>query len=968
MSISFVYPQFLWLLLLIPALVSLALLAPRSASRWRHWGSLGVRVFLFLCLVLALASIQLKSPSRLLTTVFVVDASDSLLPEAQERAVQFIRAALQSMGPDDQAAIVVFGEDALVERLNSPDRFLNDLNSIPITTRTNISDALQLAQALLPDTGSRRIVLLSDGRENLGQALEQAEILAARQIEISYFPLGEEPAGTEVYVDYLESPPDIRQGEDIVLSAAVHSTAPVNASLRLFSDGELIQTKEVNLASGSTHFQLQVEWREISRGNQDHKSFQRFKLQVLPAADFRLQNNEANAFTVVHGPPQVLIVEGQPGDGRNLADALGAAEMDVASIAASELPTTLAELANYQAIVLVNTPAKALPVGVMEMLQVYVRDLGMGLIMVGGPDSFGAGGYLRSPVEGILPVSMDIKNRQMQANLALVLAVDKSGSMGRCHCDNPDLNQTYTRAEVGQPKVDIAKEAIMRAASAMSEQDYLGVVAFDSSAHWALRVAPLVDSTMLENAISAISAEGSTSLETGVMAAYKALEGVPAQRKHIILLTDGWVRQGDLTSLAKEMQSQGITLSVIAAGEGSAEYLKALAAVGSGRFYPATNMLNVPDIFLQETMESVGEYIIEETFYPLAAVPSPLLQGINRQDFPPLLGYNGTSAKGSARLDLITPRGDPLLATWQYGLGRSAAWTSDLRGQWARDWLSWDGFSRFAAQLVDWVLPTPGIEGLEARAEYRQNEAVIELKAIDQAGSPLNFLKTEVTVIDPELRSTSLELHQIGAGQYQAKRAISKPGTYLLRLGVNQEDQSLGQITLGLVVPYSPEYRSTGIDQHLLGGLAQLTGGEQLAEPAASFAHNLPSAASSRSFWYPLLLITALLFPLDVAIRRLNINRHDLSHAVAMVKARFAAGEQKATARPRLMQSLFEARQRARLRHGFRSQEPPADRKIVDLPPTESKDQQPAPTPSNTEDQDHLSRLREAKQRARRNS
>lgn len=966
MSLAFVYPQYLWLLLLIPAVVALRLAAPRTTTLLRYWGSLGLRVFLLLCLILALAAVQLKSRSDLLTTVFVLDASDSLLPEVQERALDFIRSALLEMGSNDQAAIVVFGEDALVERLTSQEKFLADLASIPISSGTNIYAALQLAQALFPDEGARRIVLLSDGRENLHQAVEMAEILASNRTEIDYLPLGGQPAGAEVYIEYLDSPADVRQGEDILLTTSLYSSANTKAILRLYSDGDLIQTRAVDLSPGLTRLQLAVKPEELNTGDLEGRAFRRFKLQVLPEVDYRLQNNEAYAFSVVHGPPNVLIVEGRSGDGTNLAAALQAVEMNIVTSAPAGIPATLAELANYQAVVLVNVPAAALPVGSMELLKVFVRDLGMGLIMVGGPESYGAGGYLRSPVEEILPVSMDIKNRQLQANLALILAVDKSGSMGRCHCDNPDLNQSYTRAEAGQPKVDIAKEAIMRAASALGEQDYLGVVAFDGSAHWALRAAPLVDPAVLESAIGSFAAEGSTNMESGVLAAYKALEGIQASRKHIILLTDGWVREGDLTALVQEMQVQGITLSVIAAGEGSAAYLRALSGTGGGRFYPATNMLNVPDIFLQETIESIGEYVIEEPFYPIPAVPSPVLRAIDTQSLPPLLGYNGTSAKSTARQDLITQRGDPLLSTWQYGLGRSAAWTSDLKGQWARDWLAWSDFSRFVSQLVNWVLPAPRVEGLEASAKYQENTAVIQLKSVDQAGQPRNFLDVEAVIIDPQMQSRSFTLEQAGAGLYELRQEISTPGTYLVRLGINQGDTSFGQLTLGLVVPFSPEYKTTGVDVSLLESLAQLTGGQRLENPSSSFAHDIPAAESTRPIWYPLLLLAALLFPIDIAVRRLNLGAVDARAAFEALKSRLRRPEGEVQPRTPLMQSLFSARERARSRQAtwqepIRQAAPPEDSEAGESGEVVTGS---APPPGAAAREDHLARLQEAKKRA----
>ncbi len=982
MSLTFIYPHFLWLLLLIPLTVGLGLMGPRVASKGRLYGGLALRAFLLLALVASLAGVQLRLRSSLLTTVFVLDASDSVPAAEQSRGEAFVKDAIAEMDEhNDQAAIVVFGADALVERLASHLKDTQELASVPVTTRTDIAAALQLAQAILPPEGARRIVLLSDGRENLGQALEQAELAATSQTELLFVPLGAPQGEAEVLVETLDAPAETRQGQTIPLTVIVNSTAQTAATLRIFADQDLVKELELTLQPGSNRVLV-----EIPTSADDTKTgFRRFRAQILPEVDTRIQNNEASAFTVVYGPPSVLIVEGDPGDGENLARALEASEMKLSHIQPSQLPTTLPELAAYQAVVLVNVRAETLPAGVMDALQVYVRDLGMGLVMVGGPNSYGAGGYLRTPLEKALPVDMDVRDKDMQANLALVLAVDKSGSMDRCHCDNPDLNQQYTPQLSGQPKVDIAKEAIMRAASALSDQDYLGVVAFDSQPRWVLELGRLLDPAALESAISSFTAGGQTNLQSGVEEAYRALKKVDARRKHIILMTDGWVRRGDLTPLADEMAKEGITLSVVAAGEGSADYLLALAQIGGGTYYPATDIFHVPDIFLKETVKSVGEYIIEEPFYPLPSAPSPVLRGLDETRLPPLLGYNGTTAKGTARMDLLTDRGDPLLATWQYGLGRSAAWTSDLRGQWGKDWVGWDGFARFASQLIDWVLPAPQVEGLDAQAHLENGQAVVRLDALDQSGQPLNFLQGAATLIAPDLSATEIPLEQVGAGQYQAASQVGQPGVYLVRLGVNQGDQSLGQATLGLVVPYSPEYKDSGVDRGLLAALARVTGGGELADTAQAFAHNLPSAAQAREIWQPLLLLAALLFPLDVALRRLVFTRRDWQKAQAWVQARLPRrGVSVEGERPRVLGQLFDARDRARTRRSeVKKPEAtgpvnagPVDRldfeeagkptapvvketpKVVE-PPLEAKP--PAEPPAEG---DALARLREAKKRA----
>ncbi len=468
----------------------------------------------------------------------------------------------------------------------------------------------------------------------------------------------------------------------------------------------------------------------------------------------------------------------------------------------------------------------------------------------------------------------------------------------------------------------------------------------------------------LEKGIGAIQAEGQTNLQAGVLAAYEALEKVEARQKHIILLTDGWVRTGDLNNLAQDMRSQGITLSIVAAGDGSAEYLHALAALGGGEYYPAVNIQEVPDIFLKETIQSVGKYLVEEAFFPIQSAPSPVMRGIDSIQLPALLGYNGTSPKKTARLDLITPRGDPLLASWQYGLGRAAAFTSDLKGQWAIEWLGWDGFSRFVTQLISWTLPSNRAEGLTFEAKLQGNQALVQVKANLTDGSPRNFLTASATIIDPANQSKELKLEQVGAGEYLAKTGLNSSGVYLVRVGVNDGDQSLGQSTLGLVVPYSPEYKSSGIDQNFLERLSGTTGGGFLQNPVNAFTHDLPQIPSSREIWPFLLIITALLFPFDVAVRRLSLTRKDFELAKAWVMSLRNSQETHESSAPRLLGNLFEARQRAR--------RPIVSREKIEEPVkvktgSDSGRQVSGSKPGDLiQPTDSLSRLKEAKKRAQR--
>ncbi|MFL7807299.1 MAG: VWA domain-containing protein [Anaerolineae bacterium] len=916
MSLSFIHPRALLLLGLLVPIVVLALAGRRQGGR-RWWASLALRSTLLTLIVLALAGVQLRTRADTLTAVFVLDVSDSVPVEEQARGEALIREAVAAMPPGDRAAVVLFGQDALVERMPSEEPLLADLASVPVTARTDIARALQLAMALYPDEGARRLVLLSDGRENLGEALAQAELAAAHQIELVYQPLRAPQGEVEVLLDALQAPAEVRIGQRFELTAIVQSTAPVGATLRVFADGRLVRSTELALQAGSNRYVVPLEADEVG--------FRRFRAELVPDADTRLQNNAASAFTVVAGPPRVLIVEGGEGEATQLAAALRAAQMDVQVVPPAQLPAGLPELAAYDGVVLANVPRAAMPSGSMPTLQAYVRDLGRGLLMTGGENAFGAGGYLRTPLEETLPVDMDVRTKEQSPNLALVLVVDKSGSMGRCHCDNPDLNQTYERREVGQPKVDIAKEAIMRAAGALGPQDYLGVVAFDDTARWALDLQRAVDVIQLERTIGTIDARGQTNLRAGVEAAYAALDGVEARYKHVILMTDGWVREGELSGTARAHYEAGVTLSVVAAGGGSAQYLAELAAFGGGRYYPAVDILQVPDLFLKETVRAVGEYIVEEPFYPLPTGSSPVLRGLDVTHMPALLGYNGATPKDTAHILLSTPRGDPLLATWQYGLGRAAAWTSDLEARWAVEWLTWGDFARFVAQLVGWTLPAPQAEGLQVETALEGAEAVVRAEVTGEDGAPRNYLDVRAVVVGPDLQRQELSLEQVGAGQYEARLSAARPGTYLLQVSAREGEGTssseapggVAQRTAGLAVPYSPEYRSGGGGEGLLAELARLTGGGPFSESAGAFQHNLPALDRARDAWRALLLLAAALFPLDVALRRLVLGRGDVRRALVWLRAHLplaALRPAHAAGREPVLGQLFAARERAQRR------------------------------------------------------
>ncbi len=311
-------------------------------------------------------------------------------------------------------------------------------------------------------------------------------------------------AADEVVVQRLHTPATARVGEVVQIEVTVSSTVAQPATIQLYGDGAPIGLQEVELEAGSNR--VVFETRAAEPG------LHTFRVVVSGEKDTFTQNNRADAHTVVKGPPRILLVSGETEAGANLRAALEAEQQDVTEVTPEAAPSDITGLASYDAVVLADVPAQRLGAGRMAALQVFTRDLGRGLVMIGGPQSYGAGGYTRTPLEEALPVDMDVRDRERQPDVALVVVIDKSGSMDACHCNT--ASRDIGVAIEGIPKVDIGKEAILGAVSALTERDEFGVVAFNENAHWVINTAPLGEVGDVEEEIAGIRAQGVGYLNT----------------------------------------------------------------------------------------------------------------------------------------------------------------------------------------------------------------------------------------------------------------------------------------------------------------------------------------------------------------------------------------------------------------------------------------------------------------------
>lgn len=849
---TFSFPLALLLLLLIPLVIYIG--RPRvTFRRGRDLASLILRVTIFTLLILALAGAQAAQAADKLAVVFLVDMSDSV--GGTDRQVEFIREALQAMRPDDEAAVVAFGANALVERPMSSVREITPIRSTPLTGNTDLQEAISLGLALFPSDAAKRIVILSDGLQTVGDAEIAARRAAATGVQISFVPLTRDRA-PEVLLNDVRVPTSVGAGQLFDLSLTVTAEAATPAAITVFAGGAIIHREDVSLRAGVNHFALTLQSGE--------SGFRDFRVQVDPVgSDGFYQNNGLAAFSRVVGAPRVLIIAQDAADSANLVRALEDQGLLVDVGGVTDLPIGVAALADYNAIILNNVPATDLSRARMETLQTYVRDLGGGLIAIGGEDAYAPGGYFETPLEETLPVYMQIRDQQRLPQITLAYVIDRSGSMSMV-------------GPSGVENIELAKEAIIRSINFLQSNDRAGVVSFDTDGYWIAEMQPVLDRIYLQSLVGSLRAGGGTDILAGMRLAGASMQNETSDRKHIILLTDGGADPGGLVDLTGELfQTYGVTTSVISIGEFRAPFLADMAAAGDGNYHEVVIVETIPQIFAQETVLATRSYLIEGEFTPVLSAVSPIMEGITES--PSLLGYVATTPKDTAQVILRGPEpfSDPVLAAWQYGLGRAVAFTSDAGARWSANWVTWDGFARFWSQVTRWTITEGTDQNLESRIVMEGERARLIVDARDDDGAFLNGLNLIGSLVYPDRSAVGLQLEQVAPGRYEAAFTPGAEGAYFMR--VSEAGGALNQ-TGGWVMSYSPEYSARPDARSILPDLADLTGGTSLEGDApAAFAHNLDLQTASSLLAPLLLLIALLLLPFDVAVRRLLVTQSDLA-------------------------------------------------------------------------------------------
>ena len=862
--IEFARPEALFLLIVVPAIVLIGI-------RFRRKNGIPRRATLLRAALMALLVLTIAEPLRTNeqsagATVFVVDRSASLSDSTLTDVEAWVNSALTSAGSADRAAVISFADSPeLTIPAGDAGAARFDLSAEPSAdlTATNMESALAMAQAL-PVGGSRRIVLVSDGSQNEGEVLLQASQAASNGVPIDVLPL-DGIGMNDFRIAGVAAPTSIWTGDEASISVSVASQQETSGMIEISVDG-VTQQETVTFAVGmSTH---SVVLDDLEPG------FHAIEVRTIPdAADDRFaENNSAPLSLMVRDSPALLLVSPAGTDSNFLASAIDQQGAQTTMIAPAEIPTRLSELSVYDAILLNNVPVSQLSVAQIAAITTVTQEYGRGLIVLGGTSAFGPGGYADTELERVLPVTVKVTEGKARQRVALMLIIDKSGSMG----SDPLQNAS---------KIDMAKEAARLATGALADGDEIGILVFNDSQQWVVRLTQINgsdDRDRIEAAISLVDSDGGTEIYPALDVGFDEISNSDADIRHVVLLSDGKSSTGSRESyqkLIEEIRDSNTTLSTIAIGEDAdTELLQFLAEEGNGNYHPAQRPEDIPVLTLAEAQNAGAQSVIRGGFVPIQTSPSPMMTGFDPETLPQVNGYDYAEARPDAQVVLTSTRDDPLLAKWQYGLGRVVAWTADDGIDFAQAWRQWDDYGTFWSGIVRWALPDPESGVVSVTAARDGADAVVQVEASGDVGDYVDLSTATIAITSPaDGTGASVPLYQIAPNVYEVRVAEPSAGAYRYQLSYSASGRT-EVVDGGFTIPVSPELQPTGDGSAILETIATRTGGRILTMDNSDTVFDAPTGGSLgiRTFqpiwWLPLSLALLLLL-LEIAIRTGFVDR-----------------------------------------------------------------------------------------------
>lgn len=935
--VQFDAPQWLLLLaLLLPLVVVMGRRSIAGLGGGARWVALGVRVIVVCFICGALAEPSWRQTGEGVTAIVVWDESRSMSPDAAEVVERYLLKALEAGEPVDRVAIVTAAEYAqaqllprggvsLVDQL----RAAIDANAIDPGPRegTALADAVNLSIALKPEDSAARIVMISDGNETSGSLLSAAPAAAAKGVPIDVVVLAN-TVSKDVLFDALVTPATARQGQTVSVTMLLTARSAARGTIDLLMDGQLVDLSPddagasgmaVDLAPGPHRFTVPITLRRGGPARFEARFTARDADQ-----DQIAQNNSALSTTFVASEGRVLVYTDDAAAAQPIVAALEGGRLLVDTKPPGAGQESLTDLQAYDAVVLVDVPADAFSLAQQRELAAYVHDGGGGLVMVGGPSSFGAGGWIGTPVADVLPVRLDLPAKRELPRGALALLMHS--------CEMPQGNYW-------------GQQTALAAVGALSSLDLVGVLELNMGAlggapGWVYPLSDKGDGIAVTKAINNLTFGDMSDFARPMAMIATAMANAQAAYKHCIVISDG-----DPSPPSQQTVQQfidlGVTVSTVCTfphgGGGDTATMRNLATATGGQFYFFNNqnqLAQLPQIFIREA-QIVRRALIWEgdavapTMQSLGSDP---MRGIGA--LPSITGYVVTADREG--LSMVTARGpndDPIVAHWQHGLGRAVAFTSDATSRWGKAWMGWQGFKQFWDQHVRWAMRPSGSANVSMVTRPDGDRTRVIVSALDGQGEPLNFATFVGRVTKPDLTGTDIVLTQSGPGRYEGTFETGAAGQYMVNLrydaviGGTSGRRESGSVMAAVSRPFADEYRVVGDNTPLLAQVAQMTGGRVLSgnptQDALFDRAGLTMPVALTPMWLLVSLIAVGLFLMDVAVRRVRISPKDIGASISR-----AFGKAKKTQTVQA-ESLRAVRDRAKQRMGEAPDERKAARSVM---------------------------------------
>lgn len=831
---------FLWCYLLYPDM---------PLKRPVHKKSFGFMKSILIALaVLAFSGISKKESADSFDLMFVRDVSLSCASQDEEKITAFMKRVVGKMKASNRAGLVAFGRQAYVETELTENYDVDPVRSLPDKTRTDLGKAIQTAVGKMDRNRDGRIILMTDGHENLGSAADAAGLAKALDIEIFPVPIGSWFDSSEVYIEKFPVPRQTALHTPFHIRTVISSTVAADGELLIFANNDLMAKESMKLTPGKNTFVFDDVITEPGVRN--------YRAIINASPDTIFENNEFVSSTKGVTESGILYVS-RTGESA-MSKALQTQGMTVDVLPPSGVPDSLSGLLKYRAIVIDNTPATEFSYSVMLNIKSFVVESGGGLVMLGGDQGFGAGHYLNTPIEQVLPVSMDHPTTLENPEFCLLLLIDTSSSMGG-----------YAK---NKTKLHGAKIASFSAVELLNPFDRIGLLGFDTAFYWVVPVTQASERSKIAAELSQLTAIGGTDLYPALSHAFETLENITAQKKHIIILSDGKTKEADFKGLIKAMIARNITISTVAVGKtADTGMMKKIAAWGEGRMYYTDDADNIPRIFTGDTRIASQKTIYEERLDTLIQEFKPFLKGVLDDQLPPTRGLVITYPKPGSEIVLNTRRGT-LLAVSRQGLGRSIAYTGAFDGRWGKDFVEWPMFERLVSQMMKWVQKSDPGSVFREQIIRNNDQTVFSVDVMGKTGQFVNNAALKLNLMPPSGVKQVILLHQTAPGHYECVFETDQKGQYLLTLFEDVPYPSLPTQTFFMGIPYSDEYKAKGVNLPALQTIARLSGGRMLSldgEVTAVFKNKNQDLKTGKGMWPWFLMVFSIVFVLDVGVRKI---------------------------------------------------------------------------------------------------